>query len=71
MNYCPERDSYIRNKIKVGLDLSNYATKKKLCHTTGVDTSGLAAKKEFIDLKAEVDKLHINKLTNVPASLNS
>ena len=33
--------------------------------------SGLAAKKEFIDLKAEVEKLDINKLTNVLASLNS
>ena len=28
-------------------------------------------KKEFIALKAEVDKLDINKLVNVPTSLNS
>ena len=36
-----------------------------------VVTSDLAAKKDFIALKAEVDKLHINKLVNVPTSLNN
>ena len=45
MSYYPEPDSKIRDKIKVVLDLSNYATKKELDHTTGVDTSDLAAKK--------------------------
>ena len=38
-------------------------------HATGVDTSDLAAKKNFIVLKAEVDKLDINKLSNVPIDL--
>ena len=28
MSYYPEPDSHIRNKVKVVLDLSNYATKK-------------------------------------------
>ena len=51
--------------------MSNYATKKELDHATGVDTSDLAAKKDFIALKAEVDKLDINKLVNVPTSLNN
>ena len=36
-----------------------------------MDISDLAAKKYFIVLKAEVDKLDINKLTNVPTSLNN
>ena len=62
---------HIRDKVKVVLDLSNYATKKELDHATGVDTSDLAAKKDFIALKAEVDKLDINKLVNVPTSLNN
>ena len=44
---------------------------KKLGHAIGVDTSHLAAKKIFIALKAEADKLDINKLVNVPASLNN
>ena len=47
MIYCPEPDSRIRDKVKVVLDLSNYATKKKLDHATGIDTSDLAAKKRF------------------------
>ena len=34
-------------------------------------TSDLAAKKDFIALKAEVDKRNINKLANVPTSLNN
>ena len=71
MSYHPEPESHIRDKVKVVLDLSNYASKKELDHATGIDTSGLAAKKDFIALKAEVDKLDINKLTNVPANLNN
>ena len=71
MSYYPEPDSHVRYKVKVVLDLPSYATKKELDHATGVDTSDLAAKKDFIALKAEVDKLDINKLVNVPSSLNN
>ena len=71
MSYYPELDSHIRDKVNVVLDLSNYATKKELGHVTGVDTSDLAAKKYFIALKGKVDKLGINKLVNVPTSLNN
>ena len=51
--------------------MSNYSTKKELEHATVIDTSDLAAKKNFIALKAEVDKLDINKLVNVPTGLNN
>ena len=51
--------------------MSNYATKKELDHATGIGTSDLAAKKDFIALKAEVGKLDIVKLVNVPTSLNN
>ena len=44
--------------------LLNYATN----HATGVGLSDLATKKDFIALTAEVDKLDINKLVNVPTS---
>ena len=71
MSYYPEPDSHIRDKAKVVLNLSNYPTRKKLEQATGIDTSDLAAKKVLIALKAEVDKLDINKLTNVPTSLNN
>ena len=59
MIYYSEPDRHIGDKFKVVLDLSNYATKKKLNNATGVDTSNLAAKRDFITLKAEVDKLQL------------
>ena len=71
MSCYPEPDSHIRDKVKVVLELSNYATKKELEHVTGIDKSDVAANKYFIELKAEVNKLDINKLTNVPTSLNN
>ena len=71
MSYYGESDSHIRDKVKVVLGLSNYATKTERYHATGLDTSDLAVKKYFIALKAEVDKLDINKLVNVPTSLNN
>ena len=45
MSYYPEPDGHIKAKVKIGLDLSNYVTKKELEHATCVDTSDLAAKK--------------------------
>ena len=68
MNYYPEPDSHLRDKVKVVLDFSNYTSKKELDHATGVSTSDLAAEKDFIVLKAEADKLGITKLTNVSTS---
>ena len=68
MSYYPEPDNH---KVKVILDLPNYATKKELEHAAGIDTSDLAATKDFVALKTEVDKLDINKLINVPTSLNN
>ena len=47
--------------------MSNYATKKELDHAT----SDLTAKKDFLALKAAVDKLDVNKLGNVPTCLNN
>ena len=61
MSYYPEPDTHIRDKVKVVLYLSSYATKKELDYATGLNTSDLAAKNDFIDLQAEVGKLDINK----------
>ena len=44
---------------------------KELNHATGFDRSDLDAKKDFIVLKAEVGKLDINKLANIPTSSNN
>ena len=51
--------------------MSNYTIKKELHHATGVDNFDLPAKKSFVALKAEVDKLDVNELVNVPTSLNN
>ena len=62
MSYYPEPNNYVRDKVRVVLlDLSNYATKKKLDRAKGVDTSDLSAKK-IIALKVQVN---IVKLVNV------
>ena len=45
MCYYPEPDSGIRDKRKVVLELSNYATKKESDHATGAHTSDLAARR--------------------------
>ena len=70
MSFYPEPDSHIRDKLTVVLDLFNYATNKELKHATGVDISDLTVKKDFIDSKAESDKLDIDKLVNVRTTLN-
>ena len=70
MSCYPERKSHIRDNVKVVLDLSNYAT-KELYHATGADTSDFAAKKDFIALKVQVDKLVINKFVNVSTAWNN
>ena len=50
MCYYLELERHIRDKVKIVSYLSNYATKKELNHATGVDTSDLADKKDFIAL---------------------
>ena len=48
MSYYPEPESHTRDKVKVLLDLTNYATKTELEHATAVDISDLAAKKNLL-----------------------
>ena len=51
--------------------MPNYVTNKKLKDSTGIDTSNLATKRDFVALKAEVDKLDTSKLVNGPTGLNN
>ena len=55
---------------KVNFDLSNYAIKTDLKSMTHVDTSSFPLKTNIADIKTEVDKLYIDKLTPVPADLS-
>ena len=56
--------------IKVELDLNSYATKTDLKNVTQVDVSSFALKTNLANLKTEVDKIDIAKLTPVPADLS-
>ena len=62
MSYFPEPHALSKNKIKVELDLSNYATKSNLKNKISVDISHFAKKTDLPNLKADVDKLDIGKL---------
>ena len=51
-----------KNKIKVELDLANFATKSYFKKTAiSVDTSEFAKKTDLDNLKSDVDKLDIDK----------
>ena len=58
-----------RRNIKVELDLSIYATKTDLKNVTHVDVCSFALKTNLANLKTEVDKIDIAKLTPVPDNL--
>ena len=71
MSHYPKPDSYTRDKFKGKLHLSNYATKNELEHAIGINTWDLAAKKDFIASRTEIDKFGITQLTNVSTSWNN
>ena len=56
-------------KIKVELDLSNYATKKDIRDITHIDASVFASKTNLAALKTEVGKIDTDKLKTVPNDL--
>ena len=65
--YFPEPERI----VKVELDLAKWATKSDLKNAAAVDTSKFPKKIDLANLKSNVDKLHIDKLKNVPANLNN
>ena len=65
--YPPYRSSH--NKIKVKLDLANYATKDDVKNITYVDVSSFASKTNLAALKTEVDKIDTEKLKTTPTDL--
>ena len=69
--YFPEQKSLGR-KLKVELDLPNYATKTDLKNVAGGDISSFTKKTDLANLKkSTVDKLDIDKLKNVPTNLSN
>ena len=66
--YLPPYRNSGRN-IKVELELGSSATKTDLKNVTHVDVSSFALKTNLDNLKIEVDKLEITKLTPAPDDL--
>ena len=65
--YPPYKSS--SNKVKVELDLTNYATKTDLKNITHVDVSSFTSKTNLAALKTEEDKIDVDKLKATPADL--
>ena len=66
--YFPKPYEPFWQDISIKVGLSNYATDLK--NATGIGTSKQAAKSDLVSLKADVDKLDIDKLIHVPVDLN-
>ena len=69
--YFPKLYEPFRGDINVKVALSNHATKANLKNATRIDRSKLAAKFDLASLKAEVDKIYLDKLKNVPTNLSN
>ena len=70
MSYYPEPDSSSRSKIKVVLDLSNYATKFDVQRTADITASLFAKKINLANLKLDFDRLYIDKSDTSPIDLS-
>ena len=68
--YFPELHSSGR-KVKIELHVCNYPTKADLKNGRGVDTSNFAKMVDLANLKSDVDKLDVDKLTNALINLNN
>ena len=68
--YFPKPFETFGGDIHAKVDLSNYETKTDLINAKGIDTSKLVPKPDLAGLKAEVDKLDIDKLIPVPADFS-
>ena len=60
----------LAERLKVELNLSNYATKSDFKYSTGGDTSKFTKKVDLASLKSNVDKVDIDKLKHLPTNLN-
>ena len=68
--YFPEPKSF-EVKVRVELDLFNYATRADLKNATGFDTSKFAEKTDLANLNFDVGKLDVDKLKNVSTNLSN
>ena len=69
--YFPKPYESFGEDINVKVDMSNYGKKADLKNATGIDTSKLAAKSNLVCLKAEVNKINVDKSKNVSTNLSN
>ena len=69
MSYFSEPHTRSNNRIKVELDLANYATKSDLKIAAGLNTLKIVKETDLASLKADIDDLDIDKLKTVPVNL--
>ena len=67
--YFPKPYEPFGGDINVKVDLSNHTTKTDLKNISHIDASSFALKLNLANLKTEVHKLDIDKLTPVPNDL--
>ena len=70
IQFFPKPFRSFGGNINIKVDLSNYATKTDVKHVMHVDTSSFALKTNLATLKAEADKLDIDKLAPVLVDLS-
>ena len=68
--YFPKTFKSFGGNINVKVDVLSYAIKTDLKNVTHVNTSNFALKTNWVSLKSELDKLHIEKLAPVPVDLS-
>ena len=68
--YFPEPYKPFEGDINDKVDLSNYATIADFINATGADTSKLATKSDLDSLKAEINKIDVDRLNTVPVDLS-
>ena len=71
MSKCFRESKSSGGRVKVELDLSNYATKSDLKNATGVNISNFSKNIDLATLKLNVGKLDIDKLEKLPIDLSS
>ena len=69
--YFPKLYETFGGDINVKFDLSNYAAKADLKNATRIETSKLPPKSDLVSLKAQVDKIDLDKLKTVPNDLSN
>ena len=68
--YLPKTHKTLGGDIHVKVGLSNHATKTDLKSAIGINTSKWTLKSNLVSLKAELDKLDIDRLITVPDDLS-